>query len=426
MELTAPEPVPDPFGICRILGYSRNPSGFVAGGGFQRLGVRPDGSAVVFEVNNDVALSPTGLPSPVPQQGFFFAPADGSGRRWLAPASAAPIFALAPFRNSPVGYTVDEFPNLPFSPDGGQVVFTDMGPGPAGEMAIQIFTLDVATGGRRQVTHLPKAVSPIPGLPATGFPSFLTGDTVGFYRFANPDHMNPQGQLTAFTVRIDGTGLRALPSPVVGANGQVVPRFAIAGSGGGIATLVLPLVPPVNAFLGATGFFGSLTNEVFFVNGRRLLQLTDFRRVDTFGLFLDARRQRGFFAASANPPHGHNPTENCQLFSIDPLGAHLRQLTHFREGDHSSANGCDSGPPPDGCSVSLSTLARENPATGTIVFDSSCDPFGTNPSGVQLFAVQADGSRLRTLTHTRGYVVAPDGSFTTELVGNWDYAPSVR
>jgi hypothetical protein len=424
MDLTAPEPVPDGFGLCRALGYYRLAPAFVVAGGVQRLGVRPDGSAVVFEVNNDVALLPFGLPPPVPQQGFFIARADGSGLRWLAPASAAPIFDLFSVSSVPGGYGVNVFSNLPFSPDWGHVAFTDLGPGPAGETAIQIFTLDVATGGRRQVTHLPSAASPIPGLPATGFPSFLTGDTVGFYSFANPDHMNPQGQLTAFTVRIDGTGLRALPSPVVGPDGQVVPRFTIAGSGGGIATLVLPGAP-VNPVLGATGFFGSLINEVFFVHGRRLLQLTDFHRVDTFGLFLDARRQRAVFVASANP-HGDNPTENCQLFSIDPLGAHLRQLTHFREGDYSSVVGCNAGPPPGGCSVSLSTLARENPATGTIVFDSSCDPFRTNPFGAQLFAVQADGSRLRALTHARGYVVAPDGSFTTELVGNWDYAPSVR
>ena len=425
MELTAPEPVPDGFdgiGLCRLSGLFRNSPAFVLAGGVQRLGVRPDGSAVVFEVNNDVALLPFGLPSPSPQQGFFFARADGSGLRWLAPASAAPIFDIYPASG---GSTANVFPNLPFSPDGGHVVFTDMGPGPAGETAIQIFTLDVATGGPpRQVTHLPSAASPIPGLPATGFPSFLTGDTIGFYSFANPEGLNPQEQLTAFTVRIDGTGLRALPSPVVGSDSHVVTSFAVEGSGGRLATLVLPGTP-VNPYPGASGFFGSLINEVFFVNGRHLVQLTDFHRVDTFGLLLDSRRQRAVFVASANPPHGDNPTENCQLFSIDTLGAHLRQLTHFREGDH-SVPGCDSGPPPGGCSVSLSTLAREDPATGTIVFDSSCDPFGTNPFGVQLFAVQANGSRLRTLTHARGYVVAPDGSFTTELVGNWDYAPSVR
>lgn len=429
MELTAPEPVPDSFGnsfgLCRVLGYYRLGPGFVVAGGVQRLGVRPDGSAVVFEVNNDVALFPLGLPSPSPQQGFFFARADGSGLRWLAPPSAVPIFDL--FTSSSVigGYGVAIFPNLPFSPDGSHVVFTDMGPGPAGETAIQLFTLDVATGERpRQVTHLPSAQSPIPGLLATGFPSFLTAGTVGFYSFANPDHMNPQGQLTAFTVRIDGTGLRALPSPVVGSDSHVVPRFGIEGSGGRVATLALPGTP-VNPYPGASGFFSSLINEVFFVNGRNLVQLTDFHRVETFGLLLDPRRQRVVFVASANPLHGDNPTENCQLFSIDTRGAHLRQLTHFREGDHSGV-GCNGGPPPGGCSVSISTLAREDPATGTIVFDSSCDPFGTNPFGVQLFAVQANGSRLRTLTHSRGYVVAPDGSFTTELVGNWDYAPSVR
>src|SRR5262249_37539111 len=55
MELTAPEPVPDGFdgiGLCRLSGLFRNSPAFVLAGGVQRLGVRPDRSAVVFEVNN--------------------------------------------------------------------------------------------------------------------------------------------------------------------------------------------------------------------------------------------------------------------------------------------------------------------------------------------------------------------------------------
>jgi hypothetical protein len=60
------------------------------------------------------------------------------------------------------------------------------------------------------------------------------------------------------------------------------------------------------------------------------------------------------------------------------------------------------------------------------VFDSSCDPFGTNLYGDQLFAIRSDGSRLRTLTHTKGFVEYPDGSVTTELTGIWDYGLSGR
>ena len=60
------------------------------------------------------------------------------------------------------------------------------------------------------------------------------------------------------------------------------------------------------------------------------------------------------------------------------------------------------------------------------MFDSTCDPFGTNPNGAQLFAVRPDGSRLRALTHAKGFVSHPDGSFAMDLIGDWDYAPSVR
>src|SRR5262249_62211801 len=97
MELPAPEPVPagfDGIGLCRLSGLFRNSPAFVLAGGVQRLGVRPDGSAVVFEVNNDVALLPFGLPAPSPQQAFFFARADGSGLPWLPHASAAPTFDI--------------------------------------------------------------------------------------------------------------------------------------------------------------------------------------------------------------------------------------------------------------------------------------------------------------------------------------------
>jgi hypothetical protein len=38
--------------------------------------------------------------------------------------------------------------------------------------------------------------------------------------------------------------------------------------------------------------------------------------------------------------------------------------------------------------------------TGEIVFYSSCAPFGTNPSGGQMFSMRPDGRRLRQLTAT--------------------------
>src|SRR5262245_46178285 len=53
------EPVPDPLGVCRAYGQSRVGPLSVVGGGFQRLGVSPDGKGVVFEKSGDVALFQT-------------------------------------------------------------------------------------------------------------------------------------------------------------------------------------------------------------------------------------------------------------------------------------------------------------------------------------------------------------------------------
>jgi len=414
------EPVPDPLGLCRVYGQVRVGPLSVAVGGFQRLGVSPDGKGVVFEKSGDVALLHLPLASPQ-QPGFFFVRADGSGLRWLGPASRDPCFQLEPNRASVIGFDTNVFPTLPFSPDGRCVVFTDLGPGPDGE-TVQIVTLDVASGRRNQVTHLPKPASSIPGFPATSLAGFLDNETIGFYSFANPEGLNPEGQLTPFAVKIDGTKLRALPPPIAQPGSQVIPRFAVTGGRARLATLTLD-GQPMNHGVGPTGFFNSVISEVFLLSGRDLLQLTKFDRVDTFGLFVDPTRHRAFFAASADPV-GSNPTQNCQLFSIDTSGEHLRQVTHFREGNDSL--GCAATTPP-GCFVSGGFFsAREDVRTGTIVFDSSCDPFGTNPYGDQLFAIRSDGSRLSTLTHTKGFVEYPDGSVTTELTGIWDYGPYGR
>jgi len=58
-----------------------------------------------------------------------------------------------------------------------------------------------------------------------------------------------------------------------------------------------------------------------------------------------------------------------------------------------------------------------------LVFVSSCDPFGTNPNGEQIFAMRPDGSGLRALTDTRSVVHDPDGSVEVELPGPWSYGP---
>lgn len=62
--------------------------------------------------------------------------------------------------------------------------------------------------------------------------------------------------------------------------------------------------------------------------------------------------------------------------------------------------------------------------TDTIGFYSSCDPFGTNPNGGQLFAMRSDGSGLRQLTATHGTRVLPDGNLTVQLPGPFAYSPA--
>jgi hypothetical protein len=56
-----------------------------------------------------------------------------------------------------------------------------------------------------------------------------------------------------------------------------------------------------------------------------------------------------------------------------------------------------------------------------LVFDSSCDPFGTNPHGTELFAIHADGTGLHQLTETKGYTVDASGAVSVELVFPFDY-----
>jgi hypothetical protein len=162
--------------------------------------------------------------------------------------------------------------------------------------------------------------------------------------------------------------------------------------------------------------FASAISELFVVDGRNLIQLTNYRRWDTGAEFLSNDRRRVFFHGSADPLR-KNPTANCQLFSVDTLGGDLRQVTSFSQGAQ-SANGCFFGPPP-GCDV---RSASQDPVTGTIVFYSSCDPFGTNPNGSQIFAMRADGRGLRQITRTRGLVPDGEGGVTVEIPGPFAYA----
>jgi hypothetical protein len=109
-----------------------------------------------------------------------------------------------------------------------------------------------------------------------------------------------------------------------------------------------------------------------------VLQLTNFRRVDTGGPAVDVDREHISFTASADPL-GTNPSYNCQLFSIDRLGANLRQLTNFRETEHST-RGCAAGLLGRGCFVYY-PIGFQDPRSRALLFASSCNPLGQNPNG---------------------------------------------
>jgi hypothetical protein len=168
--------------------------------------------------------------------------------------------------------------------------------------------------------------------------------------------------------------------------------------------------------------FGNIhrPRELFVAIGENVLQLTHFNRSDTaFQPPVVSRSgARIVFTASANP-FGCNPTNNCQVFSIDKFGGGLRQLTRLESVEHSEV-GCFLNAGFPGCLIELQ--AHEG-ATGTIVFNSSCDPFGTNPAGDQLFAMRPDGSGLRQITHAPGVVTdttTPD-VIEVELPGPFAY-----
>jgi hypothetical protein len=384
--------------LCEIYGATDEGGGSALIGGFQRLAVTPDGSGVVFEVTNGVAKLPGLSPDPL-EEGFFFVRADGTGLRWLAPPSRAPEFQLIPNPSNPLGF--DGGPPLPlsiaFSRDGRTVVYTDLGSGPSGEEAVQVVTLDLATGRRTQLTTL--------SMPEEGVVNgarFVNMDTIVFVT------SNGLGEpLDFFTVKTDGSGFAELPEDVPAAGAAVIPDFSIVGAGTALLTISVPGraadYPPVHP------------REVFVFDGKDLLQLTNFGRNDTQADFLGSRR-RAVFSTGADP-FGTNPTHIPQVFSIDTLGRGLRQVTRLA----GMSLGCGRVP----AALCDSILALQDPVTDTIVFQAPCGGLRDSVSVGQIFAVRPDGSRLRQLTATRGCVVGSDGSVIFEVPGPFGYsAPS--
>jgi cysteine-rich repeat protein len=394
MELGAFPPVRDPFfasrgGVCRGWGEGRFGNVSSAALYVQRMAVLPDASGVVFEITNDHSAFPELAPEP-PAEGIFFVRSDGSGLRWLTPASRLSLWHVP---RDPRGRPLldqilargERF--FATSPSGRTIAYTDLVPGPDGRDAAEIYLLQLDTGERTQLTHLSFV---------NCCPSFTDEQTILF-----------EGGGGVYRIKTDGSGLEEVTSFTPLPGSHVVPEFQLGGGATRVVTVGVaqPAVNPVGVATTAV--------EIFLHDGERALQLTNFHRSDTAWGTLVGRRV--LFRASA--PTRDNPGENCQLFSVSTLGGGLRQLTRFRD-DGRPSEGCWFGP--GGLACAISGIFAE-PATGTVVFGSSCDPFGTNPYGFQLFSMRSDGSGLRQLTATHGMVIEPDGTVRLEVPGPFAY-----
>jgi hypothetical protein len=399
---------------CRL--YGKYPLGHfsVLAGVFQRLAVSPDGSGVVFEVTNEATVFSSFSLPPGIEKGLYFVGPDGRDPRRLGPPSDVPLYGLSPDSSSETGYTYGGllYPHIDFSLDGRRIIFTDWGPGPAGEPAIQIMALELASGHRRQITRLPFARPSltVPYEQATSVPRFVRDDTILFVSSSNPEGLNPEAAYDFFTVKTDGSDIREVGTPIASAGSEVDPKkFVIAGGGTNLMNLAFADVD------------GSRFQEVFILDGKRLLQLTGFRRPDTGRRFLTTDRRRVFFVSTADPL-GTNPSGNCQLFSVSTLGTHMRQITALGNGEH-SVHRCDEFDSPPGCAI---WSAYQDPVTREVVFYSNCDPFDTKTFGGQIFAMRPDGTRLRQLTATRGRVLEAGGAVSVELAGPIAYSARLR
>jgi hypothetical protein len=288
------------------------------------------------------------------------------------------------------------------------VTYTDRGPSLDNEDAIQIFTLDLASGDARQITRLP----PAPGARApcgpTGCPFFNDDQTITFFTRANADGNHPFNETIAASVKSDGTGLTVAPPIVALPGSEFLTNFRITGAELDTAVLIVPGYPKNGGTNGNENIL-----EVFDIDrDNNILQLTNFMRSDTYAPTVSADAQRVFFSASADPL-GTNPWEDCQMFSIDRAGGDLRQLTRFHEGPEGQhSGGCIIAPQPLGCGLFFTS---RDILSDAIVFLSMCDPVGTNPNGMQAFAMHSDGTGLNQLTNTHGYTVDASGVVTVEL-----------
>jgi len=399
------------YGLCATRGGARiGFEGYL--GAFQRLGVTPDGSGVVFELTDEFNLLGQGL-LPPGQRGIYYVRADGSGLRPLRPPSRVPatVFTSAFARWATGGFS--------FDPTGRQFTYPDLGPDDAGNEAPQLFVQGLVNGERRPLTRLPRVAGAGEPPDIMVIPGFTDGRTILFKRFAAlPDRFT---NLTVDTVdsQVSDVPTVALPG------GTLIPAFRIVGQQWVSVSTDVPgdavnvVLPPI----------WESVWEVFAMDGTNVLQLTDFRRSDTSPIppFFSPRDQRVYFTASADPL-GSNPSHDCQMFSMQPVTRDLRQVTLVHGGGDPIA-GCafGVGVGADGCAsgFAMGGTPPQNPATGTIYFWSQCDPLGLNPNGQNLFAIQPDGTGLHQVTNARGFVRGADRTVEVEMPegGLWRYAP---
>jgi len=406
--------------LCRVYGMGRQGGAALAAGGIQRLGVSPDASTVVFETTDDYSIFSTGTMAPE-EEGIFQLNADGSGLRRIGDASRNPAFRLVlPDPNAALGVTISHSSEFRFSPNGKRIAYTDRGIGIGGVDAIQIFTIDLSTGERRQVTRLPPITrqegTDVHEVLVTGF---LTDDLLTFVT----DEVNQAPR--AHIVRVDGDGEVvdvSLPAALPGA--AVAPEFKITRRR---AVVPLQLSGQISELFAVTfdRESGSATAQLTDV-----LQLTHFGRPDTGGgteysnrgkVFVTRDGTRAVFSASPEPLET-NPLRNCQLYSIDTLGGELRQLTTFVPASPLPQDYvCGLGPPP---SCSLLLIAQDLPSD-SVFFEGNCDPQGGGLLTTEgYFVMRADGSGIRQIIDTRGAVTDASGRLSVELAGPFAYPES--
>jgi hypothetical protein len=423
--------VADPLGFCPAWAGATFGGSSVLAFPLQRLGVSPDGSTIVYEVNDAAPFFPFG-PLPPEANGFFVVRANGSGRRRLGPPSGDKTFRLGPGFGKPsinLGtYTFS--PPIAFSPDGRRITFTDLGPAPDGRQAVQIAVLDLATGERRLLTHLPTGTDPTPepgnplGSPffLTSGPRFVNNDTIVFQTYTDPEGSRPAdlSTLSFFTIGIDGRHLTGLRKPALIPGAEVIPTFGVTGGRIELLRVSLPGAPEGPPSSPPAIF---PITELFVQYGKRqLLQLTNYRRVDTWAGFLTPDGKRAVFMASADPVR-MNPYGACQLFSVGVRGGVPRQITRLDPGGRLTTPGCFLQ---SGISYGFYRPVAEDPVTGAIVFDTTTNALKlrSNAAGNQIFVIRSDGSGLRQLTEAGGVTTNPDGSIRVELPGPYAYSGS--